>query len=64
MSAAEPDRFFRPVPSASGVFSSWLGVYLDSADGEPLDWSEVDQVLREAYRLIAPKKLIAQMDAS
>jgi hypothetical protein len=26
---AEPHRFFRPPPSASGTFSTWLGVFLD-----------------------------------
>lgn len=62
MTAAEPDRFFRPEPSANGVFSSWLGMYLDTADGQKLDWTEVDAVLKESYRLIAPKKLIAQID--
>jgi hypothetical protein len=63
MSAAEPQRFFRPTPSASGVFASWIGVYLDDTDGHSVDWKEVDAVLRDAYRQIAPKKFIAQLDA-
>lgn len=63
MSAAEPARFFRPTPSASGVFATWLGMYLDTADNDAVDWDEVDAVLRDSYRQIAPKKLIAQMDA-
>ena len=61
MVAGEPERFFHPQPSSSGVFSTWLGVYLDSGrDGSP-DWDEIEAVLRDAYRQIAPKKLIAEL---
>lgn len=59
--AAEPERFFHPQPSGSGVFSNWLGVYLDSCD-EELDWTEVAAVIEDAYRLIAPRQLVAQLD--
>ncbi len=59
--AAEPKRFFHPTPSASGVFSTWLGMYLDSPD-DKLDWAEVAAVIEEAYRLVAPKQLVAQLD--
>ena len=59
--AAEPERFFHPQPSASGVFSTWLGVYLDNTD-EEIDWTEIAGVIEDAYRLIAPKKLVAQLD--
>lgn len=54
---AEPERFFRP-PYVGG--RGWLGVRLD---GE-IDWDEIDQICREAYRVIAPKRLVAQLDAS
>lgn len=63
MSAAEPYRFFRPQQSASGVFANWIGVYLDEPDGRAVDWVEVAAILRDAYCQIAPKKLIAQLDA-
>jgi hypothetical protein len=51
----EPDRFFRP-PYVGG--RGWLGVRLD---GE-IDWEEIGVVCEEAFRAIAPKKLIASLD--
>src|ERR1700674_3429374 len=33
-----PDRFFRPPTSASGVFSGWLGVYLDLPGKDRVTW--------------------------
>lgn len=60
--AAEPGRFFQPTPSAGGIFSDWLGVHLDSHDGDHVDWSEVTAILEDAFRLVAPKKLIARLD--
>ena len=54
--AEDPDRFF--VPPYVGV-RGWLGMYLD---GDPVDWSEVDEIVRDAYRLIAPEKLAALLD--
>ena len=47
-----PDRFFKP-PYVGP--SGWVGVYLDAA----CDWEELAAILREAYRLAAPKKLAA-----
>ena len=35
----------------------WVSVRLD----EPVDWDEVDRLIRRSYRLIAPKKLAAQV---
>ncbi len=55
--AAAPDRFFRP-PYVGG--RGWLGVWLDFAP----DWTEVEEIVRDAYRQIAPKKLVAELDAS
>ena len=63
MVASEPERFFRPTPSASGVFADWLGVYLDSVGDDRVDWAVVRAVLADAYRCIAPKKLIAELEA-
>ncbi len=51
---AEPERFF--VPPYVGP-SGWVGVRLT---GDP-DWDVVADLLRDAYRLIAPKKLIARL---
>lgn len=49
----EPERFFRP-PYVG--HRGWLGVYLDVAD---VDWGEIEAIVREAYRTIAPPKLAA-----
>ncbi|MEU1981364.1 MmcQ/YjbR family DNA-binding protein [Nocardia sp. NPDC019395] len=55
MVAAEPDRFFRP-PYVG--HRGWLGVYLDV----PVDWSEIGEIVIEAYRTVAPKTLVARLD--
>jgi hypothetical protein len=52
MVKAEPDRYFAP-PYVGP--SGWVGIWLDR---QP-DWAEVDDLLRDSYRLIAPKKLLA-----
>ena len=53
--AAEPERFFRP-PYVG--HRGWLGVRLDV----DVDWDEVEQIVIDAYRMVAPKVLIAQLD--
>jgi hypothetical protein len=54
--AAEPARFFRP-PYVG--HRGWLGVYLDV----PVDWAEIAEIVLDAYRVIAPKRLVAELDA-
>lgn len=54
---AEPERFFRP-PYVG--HRGWLGVRLDV---DP-DWEEMAAICVEAYRQVAPKKLVAQLDAA
>ena len=54
---AAPDRFF--VPPYVGP-SGWIGVYLDGG----VDWAELTELLRDAYRLTAPKRLLAALDAT
>jgi len=51
----EPDRFF--VPPYVGT-RGWLGVRLDRA----VDWDEIVQIAEDAYRVVAPKTLVAQLD--
>lgn len=51
----EPDRFFRP-PYVGG--RGWLGVRL----GRDVDWDEMAGIVDDAYRMVAPKKLIAELD--
>jgi hypothetical protein len=53
--AEDPDRFFVP-PYVGG--RGWLGVYLDVPG---VDWVELNEIVREAYRLVAPKRLAAQL---
>jgi hypothetical protein len=62
LTAAEPTRFFQPQPSAGGVFASWLGVFLDGDGPDAVDWGEIAAILEDAYRRVAPKKLIAQLE--
>lgn len=54
---AEPDRFFRP-PYVG--HRGWIGVYLDVDD---VDWDEIREIVVDAYRTVAPKKLAAMLDA-
>jgi hypothetical protein len=53
---AEPERFFRP-PYVGG--RGWIGVRLDVG----VDWGELAEICEEAYRVIAPRKLVAELDA-
>ena len=48
------DRFF--VPPYVGA-SGWVGVWLDRG----VDWEELAELLRDAYRLTAPKRLLAKL---
>lgn len=54
--SADPDRYFRP-PYVG--HRGWLGVRIDN---EP-PWDEIAEVVRDAYRQIAPKTLAAKLDA-
>jgi len=54
LARTEPDRFFRP-PYVG--HRGWLGVRLDV----DVDWAEIDRIVREAYRLVAPKTLAARV---
>jgi hypothetical protein len=60
--AAEPERFFKPPSSASGTFSGWLGMYLDTSGKNRVDWDEIAAILEDAFRLVAPKALVAELD--
>jgi hypothetical protein len=60
--SAEPERFFEPTPSASGTFSGWLGVFLDTSGAHKVDWDEIAAIVEDAFRQVAPKNLIAQLD--
>ena len=57
MVRAAPARFF--VPPYVGP-SGWIGVYLDTPD---TDWEELAELLRDAWKLSAPKKLVERVAA-
>ena len=50
-----PDRFFRP-PYVG--HRGWLGVRFD----RDLDWDEIDRIATDAYRQVAPRTLLAQLE--
>jgi predicted DNA-binding protein (MmcQ/YjbR family) len=52
-----PEQFFMPAYVAP---KGWVGVRLDAVR----DWAEVDDLIRDSYRLIAPKRLAAQAESS
>jgi hypothetical protein len=53
--ASRPDHYFYP-PYVG--HRGWLGVRLDV----PVDWTEIGELVADAYRCIAPKRLVAQLD--
>ena len=52
MVRSAPDRFF--VPPYVGP-SGWIGVWLD----DDTDWEELRELLRDAWAMTAPKRLVA-----
>jgi len=52
----DPARFYRPKYVGP---SGWIGVRLDV---DP-DWDEIAAIVEEAYRLVAPKRLVKLLDA-
>jgi len=53
---ADPERFFVP-PYVGG--RGWLGVRLDVVG---LDWDEIAELVTDAYRQVAPRRLVARLD--
>jgi hypothetical protein len=54
---AAPDRFFRPPYVGS---RGWLGMRLDGR----VDWDEVQAICEDAYRTVAPNRLVARLDVA
>ena len=54
--AGDPERFFRP--PYVGV-RGWVGVYLDVPG---VDWAEIEEIVTDAYRQVAPKRLVTRLD--
>lgn len=55
--ASSPERIFRP-PDVG--HRGWLGVRLDG----DVDWEEIAEFVEDAYRTVAPRRLLAVLDAS
>ena len=51
----DPARFY--VPPYVG-HRGWLGVRLDV----PTDWTLIEELVEDAYRVVAPARLVAQLD--
>lgn len=62
LAEADPARFFRPTPLSSGTFRDWLGIIIDPPPTGGVDWLEVAAAITEAFRLIAPQRLAAELD--
>jgi hypothetical protein len=54
---SEPDRFFRP-PYVG--HRGWIGLRVDTRP----DWDEVEAIVRDAYRCVAPVTLVRQLDSA
>lgn len=54
--ANDPQRFFRP-PYVGP--RGWIGIRLHA----PIDWTEVTEIVHDAYRLSASKTQLKQLDA-
>ena len=57
LTRAAPERFFRP-PYVGG--RGWVGLRLDGG----VDWGEVEEVCEDAYRAVAPKRLVALLEVN
>jgi hypothetical protein len=55
--AAHPRRFFEPPFGGA----RWVGMRLD-VDPQGPDWSEVREIIEDAYRQVAPGHLVARLD--
>lgn len=51
----DPDRYFSP-PYVG--MKGWVGIYVDRKP----DWKAIAELLRDAYRMIAPRRLAAALD--
>jgi hypothetical protein len=58
LSEHQPDRFHIPKYVAH---LGWVGLWLDTPE---IDWTEVESVLKGAYRMTAPKSLVARLTRS
>lgn len=57
MTGVDPERFFRP-PYVG--HRGWVGVRLDVR----VDWEQVAAAIDDAYRVVAPRRLLTKLDAT
>ncbi len=57
LARGEGERFYLPAYIAH---RGWLGLRLDAGR---IDWSEVADLVTESYALVAPKRLVAQLES-
>jgi hypothetical protein len=55
--AEDPEQFYRP-PYVG--HRGWIGVRIDL---DP-DWDEIAEIVRDAYRQVASRRLLAELDSS
>ncbi len=55
---SRPERFFRP-PYVG--HNGWIGARLD-VDITPDGWDEIEDLIEDAYRMTAPKRVLALLD--
>ncbi len=55
--ASDSERFYRPAYLGA---NGWVGLRLDVGE---IDWDEVTAFAANSYRLLAPKRLAAQLDS-
>lgn len=53
-----PDRYFRP-PYLGG--KGWIACWLDDVANP--DWDEIEELIEDSYRLIAPKRMVRTLDS-
>jgi hypothetical protein len=58
MAADDPGHYY--IPAYLGA-NGWVGLRLDQGE---IDWDEVTALIHDSYRLIAPKRLAAQVAPS
>lgn len=52
--ARSPGRYFRPAYVGP---RGWVGAYLDGSGDEAPDWDEIEELLADAWLLVAPARL-------
>jgi hypothetical protein len=54
----EPERYYRPKYVGH---KGWIGVNMEPANRAGVDWAQVEDLIRESWRMTAPKKLLASL---